>query len=98
MSSGCVYTHPLCHYGTLIVFFHKALGYYIHIGVGSDVVCSTLIGNARASIRGMDNSDDSTLFFVSSIEPTSEREENQACLDYPEREGGRAIAQPTTAH
>ena len=44
------------------MFFHKALGYYIHIGVGSDVVCSTLIGNARASIRGMDNSDDSTLF------------------------------------
>ena len=31
-------------------------GYYIHIGVGSDVVCSTTIGNARASIRGMDNS------------------------------------------
>ena len=24
-------------------------GYYIHIGVGSDVVCSILIGNARAS-------------------------------------------------
>lgn len=37
-------------------------------------------------------------FFVSSIEPTNKREENQACLDYPEREGGRAIAQPTTAH
>ena len=26
-----------------------------HIGVGSDVVCSTIIGNARASTRGMDN-------------------------------------------
>ena len=26
-----------------------------HIGVGSNVVCSTLIGNARASMRGMDN-------------------------------------------
>ena len=25
----------------------------IHIGVGSDVVCSTLIGNARASVRGI---------------------------------------------
>lgn len=34
-----------------LVFF----GYVIHIGVGSDVVCSTTIGNARASIRGMDN-------------------------------------------
>ena len=41
----------------------KALGYYIHIGVGSNVVCSTTIGNARASIRGTDNSD-STLFCV----------------------------------
>ena len=27
----------------------------IHIGVGSDVVCSTTIGNARASMRGTDN-------------------------------------------
>ncbi|MBR0275625.1 MAG: UpxY family transcription antiterminator, partial [Prevotella sp.] len=39
------------------------LGYYIHIGVGSNVVCSTAIGNARASTRGTDNSD-STLFCV----------------------------------
>lgn len=28
---------------------------YIHIGVGSDVVCSILMGNARASICGTDN-------------------------------------------
>ena len=27
----------------------------VHIGVGSDVVCSTIIGNARASVRGADN-------------------------------------------
>ena len=27
----------------------------IHIGVGSNVVCSTGLGNARASERGMDN-------------------------------------------
>ena len=27
----------------------------IHIGVGSDVVCSTKIGDARASMRGTDN-------------------------------------------
>ena len=26
-----------------------------HIGVGSDVVCSTLIGSARASMRGTDS-------------------------------------------
>ena len=37
---------------------------YIHIGVGSDVVCSIPIGNTRASIRGADNSDGSTLFYV----------------------------------
>ena len=28
---------------------------YFHIGVGSDVVCSTLIGNARASVGGIGN-------------------------------------------
>ena len=36
-----------------------ALSYHMdsifHIGVGSDVVCSTIIGNARASVRGTDN-------------------------------------------
>ena len=63
MPSGCVYTHPLCQYGARIVSFHKALGYYIHIGVGSCVVRSTEMGNARASIRGIDNSG-STLFCV----------------------------------
>lgn len=26
-----------------------------HIGVGSNVVCSTSIGSARASVRGTDN-------------------------------------------
>lgn len=30
-------------------------GKYIHIGVGSDVACSTLIGNARASVGGTGN-------------------------------------------
>ena len=36
--------------------------HYIHIGVGSDVVCSIPMGNTRASVRGTDDSDDSTLF------------------------------------
>ena len=34
-----------------------------HIGVGSSVVCSTVSGNAKASISGTDNSS-STLFCV----------------------------------
>ena len=53
MTLGCVYTLP-----------PPALGRvnYIHIGVGSDVVCSIPMGNTRASIRGAGNSDDSTLF------------------------------------
>ncbi len=34
---------------------------FIHIGVGSNVVCSTAMGNGRALIRGMGNAD-STLF------------------------------------
>ena len=59
----CLYASPLPIWSTNSVFPH-GLGYYIHIGVGSDVVCSTLIGNARASVRGIDNSDDSTLFCV----------------------------------
>ena len=37
---------------------------YIHIGVGSDVVCSTTIGNARASVRGMDNKTIPRFFYV----------------------------------
>lgn len=38
--------------------------WYNHIGVGSNVVCSTIIGNARASVRGIGNKTDSTLFYV----------------------------------
>jgi len=36
----------------------------IHIGVGSNVVCSTSIGNARASVRGTDDQQCSHAFFV----------------------------------
>ena len=34
----------------------------MHIGVGSDVVCSYSNGHTRASVRGIGDSDDSTLF------------------------------------
>ena len=37
------------------VLYRSLYGNGFHIGVGSDVVCSTIIGNARASVRGMDN-------------------------------------------
>ena len=37
-----------------------------HIGVDSDVVCSTIMGNARASMRGMD-SRTNPRFFMSLI-------------------------------
>ena len=37
------------------VLYRSLYGNGFHIGVGSDVVCSTIIGNARASTRGMDN-------------------------------------------
>ena len=51
MSSGCVYTHPL-------------LGdYYIHIGVGSDVVCSYSNGNPEPQMVER-TADVSTLFYV----------------------------------
>ena len=37
------------------VLYKSLNGNDFHIGVGSNVVCSTTIGNARASTRGMDN-------------------------------------------
>ena len=37
------------------MLYRSLYGCDFHIGVGSDVVCSTIIGNARASTRGMDN-------------------------------------------
>ena len=37
------------------VLYGFLYGNDFHIGVGSNVVCSTTIGNARASTRGMDN-------------------------------------------
>lgn len=37
------------------ILYGSLYGNGFHIGVGSDVVCSTIIGNARASVRGMDN-------------------------------------------
>ena len=40
---------------------------YIHIGVGSNVVCSTTIGSARASIRGTDNKQFPRFFMLASI-------------------------------
>jgi len=49
----CLYASP---------YPHRVGRTYIHIGVGSDVVCSIPMGNTRASVRGTDDSDDSTLF------------------------------------
>ena len=37
------------------VLYRSLYGNGFHIGVCSDVVCSTIIGNARASVRGIDN-------------------------------------------
>ena len=34
---------------------HALLGVLYHIGVGSSVVCSTISGNAKASVRGTDD-------------------------------------------
>ena len=40
-------------YGVFLHIWTHGLDF--HIGVGSNVVCSTEIGNARALVRGMDN-------------------------------------------
>ena len=53
MTLGCVYTRPPILYGRET---------YIHIGVGSGVVCSYSNRHTRASESGTDSSDGSTLF------------------------------------
>ena len=63
-------TIPVRAQGFLYLLFYynsrcaKAGAIYIHIGVGSDVVCSTTIGSARASMRGTDNRTDSRFFYA----------------------------------
>ena len=59
---GGDYIHPVETLQAQIVsfwmqsMFKKVFnGTGFHIGVGSNVVCSTTIGNARASTRGIDN-------------------------------------------
>ena len=62
MPQGCDYinrcgfylcsSYPFGYDGWLYLYRRGSIS---HIGVGSDVVCSTLIGNARASDCGMDN-------------------------------------------
>lgn len=56
MELRCIYI-LLFRYNHFSVFLglHIGKGVYIHIGVGSYVVCLTAIGNARASIRETDN-------------------------------------------
>ena len=58
----CIYASPLDDrvYCALLILRDN----YIHIGVGSDVVCSILMGNARASVRGTD-SETTHAFFMS---------------------------------
>ena len=41
--------------GMVYVCVYESHSMDFHIGVGSDVVCSTLIGSGRASVRGTDN-------------------------------------------
>ena len=48
--------HELYPYGCSVSCLYGSLGGGVyHIGVGSDVVGSTMIGNARASVRGTGN-------------------------------------------
>ncbi len=48
-------SHHCTLLGAMCLCIYAPRGYDYHIGVGSDVVCSTTIGNARASISGTDN-------------------------------------------
>lgn len=56
----CIAPVETCKHGLYLFGRNDCLswspnGMIIHIGVGSDVVCSTIIGNARASEGGIDN-------------------------------------------
>ena len=67
MSSGCVYSRiPYSVWMSAPALIRLRVS-YIHIGVDSGVVCSTLMGNARASVRGIDNRRFHA-FFVSCID------------------------------
>ena len=69
---GCDISNPLrpCKqglypFGNNVLFYRSLNGsFFIHIGVGSDVVCSSGLGNARALTRGTDNRT-THAFFVS---------------------------------
>ena len=52
--------------GDVFVYLGLFMGMY-HIGVGSNVVCSTSIGNARASVRGTDDKWFPRFIFLSSF-------------------------------
>ena len=47
-----------------MLLYYSFYGDDIHIGVGSDVVCSTTIGSARASVCGTDNRTNSRFFVL----------------------------------
>ena len=47
-----------------MLFSYTPVGFTFHIGVGSSVVCSTIPGNAKASVRGTDNKEVPTLFSI----------------------------------
>ena len=69
--AGCVYTHPFsrCEKGQGMLFHIIGIrGYYIHIGVGSDVVCSFSIGNFQG-LRWWSGQRRFHAIFMSCIEP-----------------------------
>lgn len=52
-----------------------------HIGVGSNVVCSTTIGNARALVRGTGNKSVPTLFVFGKVAVNPKKDmDKRKCL------------------
>ena len=88
----CLYASPLPIRTDSV---QRGTGGVIHIGVGSDVVCPTTMGNARASIRGTDNSDESTLFCVGHRTTAQERSD-MSTLSNVETRRGEAKPQSVT--
>ena len=68
MSTGVIISRPV-EYCTYVYFLHIGFNYSMwrhiyHIGVGSNVVCSTVSGNAKASEGGTDDERFPRFFYV----------------------------------
>ena len=76
--------------GAINVLYRSLYGHDFHIGVGSDVVCSTGFGNARALVRGTDNRTIPRFFYVIFVAMTQDIENDMNALINAHTQRGRS--------